>query len=198
MATTQERNTRLLFKLTAEFPLFCVSGPERALGIALFSPWYPQPLRVSSSPAKLLLWERHSLLAFLYLPFMPSCLLSRATLKQVDIAKEIYCMYFVYTLIRSPFMSLTWHLQKKSLITYERGTEIDTRLERAVTFREIKCLHLRMWWLPLPHGMEMYGFASRGLMETLLGSFGYIEAEVAPGTAGMLHVPSPLASTHGT
>lgn len=41
MATTQERNTRLLFKLTAEFPLFCVSGPERALGIALLLPGTP-------------------------------------------------------------------------------------------------------------------------------------------------------------
>lgn len=168
MATTQGRTIGLLFKSTAKFPLFCVLGPERALGIALGTPSH----FVSSSPAKLLLWERHSLLVFLYLPFMPSCLLSRAALKQVDIAKEIYCMYFVYTLIRSPFMSLTWHLQKKSLITYRRGTEIDTRLEHVVTSREIKCLHSRMWWLPLPHGMEIYGFASGVWMKPLLGSFG--------------------------
>lgn len=81
---------------------------------------------------------------------MPSCLLSWAALTRADIAKEIYCVYFVYTLIRSPFMSLTWHLHKKSLIKYQPSTEINTRLKRTVTFR-LKlsaftysgCVHLR-------------------------------------------------------
>lgn len=137
-----------------------------------FSPSVSQPLHASGSQAKLPLWEHRRLLVFLYLSFMPSCLLSWAALKQADIAKEIYCVYFVYTLIRSPFMSLTWHLHKKSLIKYQHGTEINTCLKRAVTFREIKCLQLLRWCPPLLHDMETYGFASRVLMQPSSVSFG--------------------------
>lgn len=75
------------------------------------------------------------LLVFLYLSFMPSCLLSWAAPSQADIAREIYCVYFVYTLIRSLFMPLTWHLHKKSLIKCSHRTQINTRLNCTVTFR---------------------------------------------------------------
>lgn len=76
-----------------------------------------------------------SLLLFLYLSFMPSCLLLLGCSRQAGIAREIYCVYFVYNLIRSLFMPLTWHLHKKSLIKRSHSTRINTRLNCTVTFR---------------------------------------------------------------
>lgn len=129
------------------------------------------------------------LLVFLYLSFVPSCLLSWDAPRQADIAREIYCMYFVYTLIRSLFMPLTWHLHKKSLIKCSHRTQINTCLNCTVTSR------LKLSACTSSGCVQHYfmGFGdpwvcSWRFWQPSSASFGHMEAPTAPSTGVLAHL----------
>lgn len=132
------------------------------------------------------------LLVFLYLSFMPSCLLSWAAPRQAATAGEIYCLYFVYNLIRSLFMPLTWHLHKKSLIKCSHRTQINTCLNCTVTFRlklnactSSGCVHSALW--ACRHMGLFVGFHAL-----------VTQRHRGVSTSGMGHSPSPLILAHSS
>lgn len=136
------------------------------------------------------------LLVFLYLSFMPSCLLSWAAPRQAATAGEIYCLYFVYNLIRSLFMPLTWHLHKKSLIKCSHRTQINTCLNCTVTFRlklsactSSGCVHSALW------ACRHTWVCSWGFLQPSPAFFGHTEAQ------GCQHIwdgAFPISSHFGT
>lgn len=189
MAMTQGRNTGLLFKrkilFKSKIPIvLCFRTVENVLGMA-HSPFdIPScPTLVSHEPSCC------RLLVFLHLSFVPSCLLSWAAPRQAGIAREIYCVCFVYNLIRSLFMPLTWHFHKKSLIKCPPRMQINTCLNCTVTFRlELSartssgCVHLCFM------ALETHGVCSWGFLQSGSASFGLTEAPAAPSMGVSAHL----------